>query len=693
MNTSIPDWWGSLVESNTVICPDWVDRPLPPTVQQDLPVGLRNASIRYGDVHTPRDDVKLNGPPGAGKTTQIAGRVAYLIEVEGVTPSEITIVTFRRSLADEVAARLESWGVIDREFDDLTYWSTIHAVANRACHVLISAGNNLGREDDLGPAVTGREKAKFCSDELNSVNFWPESKTETTRGQLLFKVWEWCADNCLTPSEAENIREAPAWTDLRDEWPGLTAESAAQKYDEWQDYKRSNDWVDFYELLQTAVHSDRTPPTEVVVVDEMHDAFPLFAKVARRWADEANTAIIAGDPKQVVNEYTGASPQFFNEFFGAAPEVLLDTSYRLPETIWQAAKRMLEQELEAPPISRRPERGSIVEHESATFSRPGGTVTPAPSEPGSPAWLIDEYGIEDVEEKSILMLARTRPQVKQLSDALDYAGVIHEMQDMSNNHPEEDGRGGWVGERLEFFNAMMKLQDVPRHYGSGGGEQQSLTGFDGDEVEAGDIELSTDEAAAALKHSTARDLQISADKRDDMAERWQHSDPEEDSVTVRELGERYVSDEWFQKYTGGAASVRKHVIQNGFSKDDMKAVQKAMSRYDSPVSRDQVKDIRVLTIHASKGSEATDVAVWTGVPPRVISEMRHNKSKRENEARTWYVAFSRASERLHLMRGGFHWIEGDYVPENIARVARDRADRVLGNNTGGAGQDGVTSDD
>jgi len=43
------------------------------------------------------------------------------------------------------------------------------------------------------------------------------------------------------------------------------------------------------------------------------------------------------------------------------------------------------------------------------------------------------------------------------------------------------------------------------------------------------------------------------------------------------------------------------------------------------------------------------------------------------------------------MRDGFHWTEDDYVPDNIARVARDRADRVLGN-TGGSRQE-VAGDD
>jgi len=636
---STPRWWGTLVEGNTVICSDWVDRPLPPTVQENLSYSLRNASIRYGDVHTPRDDVKLNGPPGAGKTTQIAARLAYLILVEGIPPSEITVVTFRSSLADEVADRLESWGVIDRDVNDITYWDTMHAVANRACHVLSSARKKRGRDEDLGPAVTGPEKAQFCSDVLGSVWFWGSDETDKTRGQLLFDTWEWCSDNCLAPDDPQGIREAPAWRDLREEWPGLSAESAARKYEQWWDYKREQNWVEFHELLETAVHSDKLPPTEVVIIDEMHDAFPLFAKVARRWADEANTTIIAGDPEQVVNEYAGASPEFFNEFFDDEPEILLDESYRLPEVIWQASKRMLEKELDAPPIDRRCEMGEIIEHESATFSTPTGTTIPPSSEPGSPAWLVDEYGIETDDDRSLLLLARTRKQVKQIDVALDHAGIIHECQDMNNDHPEESGRGGWFGERLHLFNALMKLRNVPRHYSAGGAEQQSITGFDADEVDAGEIELTTDEASAVLKHSAARDLQVSADERDDKAGVWKRADPDVDVVTVKKLAEDHVTDDWFKKYTNGAASVRRHVIQNGFDEDDLKTLQKAMTRYDEPVSEEDVKDVRVLTIHASKGSEASDVAVWTGIPPRVISEMRHDKSKRENEARTWYVAF------------------------------------------------------
>jgi len=95
---SLPEWWGHAVAApgEVLSMPDgWEDMALPLDLVRRLPEKLRNAVIREGDVHPPTDSVRLNGPPGTGKTTQIALRLAVLIDVEGIDPAEMTVVTYR----------------------------------------------------------------------------------------------------------------------------------------------------------------------------------------------------------------------------------------------------------------------------------------------------------------------------------------------------------------------------------------------------------------------------------------------------------------------------------------------------------------------------------------------------------------------------------------------------------------------
>jgi len=78
--------------------------------------------------------------------------------------------------------------------------------------------------------------------------------------------------------------------------------------------------------------------------------------------------------------------------------------------------------------------------------------------------------------------------------------------------------------------------------------------------------------------------------------------------------------------------------------------------------------VRVLTVHASKGAEATDVCCFDGITGKIAREMDRSEETRQNEARTWYVGLSRASERLHLMYDAFPGAI-DHLPENLAPQA------------------------
>ena len=695
MEAEVPEWFESLSLSNSVMTSEWEDLALPDSLSECLPEELRNAKIKRGNVQRPRDSLRLNGPPGTGKTTQICLRLMWLIDVLGVSPSEITVVTYRRSLADVVQDRLKSWDVIE-EGADLTFWSTAHAVANRACGVLENAKTKQRDDAELGPAVGAREKAFYCREVLDID--YSASQWEDAAGELLFKVFDWCANNEVDLDVGEDaideeindaqigVTRAPAFDDLIAEWPGVDVIS---QYRQWQEFLERVGWVQFHEMLEIAADPlSKTPPTEVVIIDEYHDAYPLLASVCEHWEEEAETAIVAGDPLQVVNSFSGADPSFFDEGMAHLPELLLDTSFRVPETIWQAATRMLRPEHSPPTIERTGERGEILEHVSPPFATTKGTRIPGSGDEGSPPSIAEEYVLDDNgnKERDMLMLARTRQQVRNISQSLSKEGIVHEAQQLSGvSGRTQQGSTGWSGKRLELLNALLKILDVPASFSSHGSGQQGIVGFERD---AGDIELSLREAAALLEHSSARDLEISADARDDQVEEWRKEAAKEmeenDGVGVRQFDE-LVSEGYWSDYGFGSRAFRTgSLIRNGFDDDAMRSLREAVQRYDSPLSREEVKQVRVMTIHASKGSEATDCVVYDGITSRIQSEMRQSHETRENESRSWYVAFSRASSRLHIVRGGWTWTR-THVPKDMVEVARRRADEVLSGSDDGAG--------
>ncbi len=641
------------------------DADPPVEIVEGLPDDLKDAKIKGGETYPPRASIRLNGPPGAGKSTQICLRVATLIE-NGVDPNDITIVTFRRSLADTIERRLKKWGVIDDDLD-LEFWTTTHAACNRVTGLLSQNKEDYRKNSgqSMGPAVTEFEKSYFCAEVLN-VKYYAPQPWETTRGELFFDVIEYAHNNLLDPTDDGDLHLIPEYDDLLEEWPGVNVPSL---YEDWQEFKDRNDLIEFWELLEAGL-TGQLPPTEVVVVDEYHDAYPLMAKVAERWVTNAETAIVAGDPLQVVNAYSGADPRFFTERLDHLPEVLLDKSWRCPETHWQAAARMLEQEFDAPPIARDG-RGEIMEYRSPPmeYACAAGWTVPGASQPGSPGALFEEY-VEGEPTRDMLLLARTRKQIQGISAALDKAGVVHECQ-------LDDY--GWDDHQVKVLNAVLKLSGVPGNYG----ESNHGSGLLQYNHDPATIRLTPGEVAAVLQHVHAATLTLSSDERDDVVNSLiedAETGAGEESLSVDDVDE-WVKPAFWRKYTDGAATVRRLTKGGEFDDDDLEALQDAAVRYDA-VGENAVKKVRVLTIHGSKGSEASDCVVYDGITGTISTEMERSKATRENEARSWYVALTRGSERLHIMREGFSWVK-PHLPENIVPHARQNAQRVVEVNGGG----------
>jgi DNA helicase-2/ATP-dependent DNA helicase PcrA len=643
---------------------DYEDADPPAAVREGLPDDLTDAAIKGGETYPPQESVRLNGPPGAGKTTQVCLRISTLIEEHDVDPADITIVTYRRSLADTIERRLKAWGVIDDDADT-SMWTTAHAAANRVTGLLSrdSARFKDVSEKGLGPAVTSYEQAYFCREVLG-VAYWPpeSQQSQDTRGQLLFDTLEYAANNLLDPRDESDLHDIPAYDDLREEWPGV---DVADKVEQWQAFKDSNDLVEFSELLDAAVEGP-LPPTEVVVVDEYHDAYPALAQVAERWVDAAETAIVAGDPLQVVNAYSGADPRFFSERMDHLPEVLLDKSWRVTEEHWMAATRMLQAEFDAPPVERHG-RGTIHEYRSPAFEhvQGAGWSVPGANQAGSPGALVEEY-VEGRDDRDMLLLSRTQKQAQGVSAALEKAGVVHETQDV-------DDIGGWTQRRVHTLNALLKLSAVPGSYG----EDNAQLGIQAYNRDGADVRFAAREAAAVIDHCHGQTLTLNADESDQRAESLREE--AEDAagtvtVTMDDLDE-YVKASFYRKYTDGAASAKRLTKSGEFDDADLRALQNAAVRYDDPIAVDAMKDVRVLTLHASKGSEATDVVVYDGITSTISTEMERSAETRENEARTWYVALTRGSDRLHIMRDAFGWVQ-QHLPGDIAPVAAAAADRA-----------------
>lgn len=575
--------------------------------------------------------VKLHGPPGTGKTTQSAARVGLLLRDYDYSLSDVAWCTYRTSLAMDTLERFVDWGLIDESQLDsphqgaTRYIYTIHGVANRTV-------------GDLPDPVQPGHRIDFCK--RLGVPYLASDPWDDTAGKLLFQVFDWMKNNLLDPAKPADVADCPHIDDLKAEWRG----SVPAAWNKWEDYKAQKDVIDFHEMLSAPIDQGVAPTDQVLVIDEYHDATPLMAKLCEYWIDQADITIVAGDPNQVVNAYSGADPRFFEEL--DLPKILLDRTYRVPEEHWVAATQLLQKAHDVPPVDRHG-RGQIIEYRSPTFEKSDetGWHSPSASQPGSPGHIVREYG------RDTLFLTRMQMQADGVGHALEQAGVLYTSQSDLHGWNTDSGE-----RRLNLFNALQKLRGFrPGHLNRGYG----LNRFDDSAPRNPDnTSLTHEELGVLLNHTHAKFLSQTRSETDDLLD---DLEKREESLSVADLDE-YVSDEFWTTMTHGPASVQR-LNKGAFSDRDRMALQNALTSHENPVSADDIST-GVLTIHASKGQEAQDIVVYDGVSRRISREMRESERTRNNEWRTWYVALTRASKRLHIMRDAFRWTSS-IIPGDI----------------------------
>lgn len=642
---------------------------IPDALRAGLPSDLEDAEIAGTDVAGVDESLRLHGPPGTGKSTQSALRIGTLAVERGVRPEQMTVVTYRRSLADTIRKRLVEWEAVDvpdgvdptssQSENPFQYWTTIHAAAARATGFL----RDLDSDDPLAGMADYKAKRQFCRE--MDIDFRPPKPWLETRWTVfedlyqyaknnLLDVGEWtCVDDeQLTPLRSDS-RAEQRLDEFRQEWgAGASFEDVV---DRWRQFKRDHDVYDFFEQLEAALIGG-LPPGRLLVIDEYHDATPLMAAVSERWIDAAETVIVAGDPDQVVNSYAGASPRFFEDLGERVdrdmPIVRLGRSWRCPDEHFQAAASVLRDERDVPALTTAGP-GEILRHSTAPYEHDGDSWRfPDAETDGSAYQLWESFGPE------IMFLTRTQKQADGVAAALDDEGVIYRSQ---------PSVGGSWDTRLSLLRALDLLEDVAP-------DKTARTALD----DYGDGSLAThspakraldvDDARTLLRHTHGRYLDSERDEWRAWLLEYEHSG--DDAVPLAEFGE-HVTPKWWLRYNRGAGSIDELTRLDQRDRDALRAAWERYDRFDADLDE---FGTRILTIHASKGAEASDVVVFDGITGRIQESISSDSEARENEARTWYVALTRASERLHILRDSFSWAD-DYLPRDLEpRAARAAAD-------------------
>ncbi|MBU1727538.1 MAG: ATP-dependent helicase [Candidatus Omnitrophica bacterium] len=249
---------------------------------------------------------------GSGKTRVLVYRVAYLVE-KGVRPDEILLLTFTRRAAEEMLKRASL--VLDERCSRVA-GGTFHSFANmilRKYGKAIDLNNNFSILDD--------------SDAQDTVNLmrtqlgFHKSEKRFPRKKAILEVIS------KSVNKSESLEDV-----LYDEYPQFMefSEDIKKIRDEYVKYKKQKSMLDYDDLLVylknlLTTHEDirlaLSKKYKYIMVDEYQDTNKLQAYIACLLASGHRNIMVVGDDAQSIYSFRGANFKNIIDF----PKIFKDT--------------------------------------------------------------------------------------------------------------------------------------------------------------------------------------------------------------------------------------------------------------------------------------------------------------------------------------------------------------------------------
>ncbi len=267
--------------------------------------------------------------PGSGKTTVLAGRIAYLVDERGVQPSTILAVTFTTAAA--AALRLRLGSVLGTTAQDLTV-TTFHAMGLR---LIKQWSAELGFGHSF-PAVYGRDDARALLREV-ATGFGLEVAIEGRRP----KADPWVMSLSTLAGAVERFRLGCSGAlSTRDNQDGVDEELLRPVSAAYEALLQRRGAVDYAAMLAMPQRLFEAEPRALrvlqdsyrfVLADEFQDTSPIQFRLLRQVVEHHHNLAVVGDPRQVIYTWRGADPSLLFEFPTVYPDARvypLDQNHR-----------------------------------------------------------------------------------------------------------------------------------------------------------------------------------------------------------------------------------------------------------------------------------------------------------------------------------------------------------------------------
>ena len=467
---------------------------------------------------------------------------------------------------------------------------TLHALCFRALGRPKIAEAHLEEWNEAEPALAIKGSSKAPSPE----NPYPE-QAGSNRG-----------DDLMARTQVLRHRRTP-----RSAWPSDCLHFQAA----WDRWLEATEYQCFTGLIEEALESvDRAPGgPEVFIVDEAQDCSTLELALIRKWNRHASFAVMAGDGDQAIYQWRGASPKaFLGEKIPTEHNYHLHQSYRVPRAIHALASSWIAKASYRYAVNYEPrdEEGSIQRLNQITSKFPGELI-----------------GRLEQQEGTSMILAACGYTLKPMIRALKDAGIPF-------HNPYRKTHGGWNplrggAERLSSF-----LRPDPRAHDHSGlwTAEEIVAWMDLIKMDLAPFPRGAKTAARNLRAERAEKHQMDPIAATDGPRIFGPSGWRE----LQTIFEQGTALEWLQsKILPSKAKLTEYAFKVAASKGP-----KALARTPQLV---------VGTIHSTKGSEASSVALFPDLSMSGMREWVQPGDPQDGVVRLFYVGMTRAKRDLLIL--------------------------------------------
>ena len=606
--------------------------------------------------------------PGSGKTTVITHRIKRLLEA-GVDPSGILVITFTKAAATEMKERFLR---LAREEDEKRKQAEQRA-----------GGSRTGAEKPFfGTADPGPRRREACGTSLEAAG---SRVSFGTFHSVFYHILKWAyrfpAGNVISgeekrqyfkkfldESEMEVEDEAEFISSIINEISYVKGERLDLKYyysqncpEEWfkklydgyDEMLKTTGKIDFDDML-VMCHELFTERKDIlaawqkkfkyILVDEFQDINLLQYQVVRMLALPENNLFIVGDDDQSIYRFRGAKPEImlgFEKDFPGTKRVLLGTNYRSTKEIVETSLRLIEHNKVRFEKKLEPFRGSGRPVDFRVFDNPG-------HEMDTVAQSIRAYHDAGYQWSEIAVLFRTGANSGLMAERLMGYNIPFKLRDVIPNLYSH-----WIAKDLFAYmeiaagsrkrSDFYRIMNRPNRYFSRDAFDTPIVSFDRlksfyqdrDWMEERICDLEADlRAMAPLKPVAAVNYIRKAIGYDDYLRSYaefRRMKPEELFETADKLAESAAEFATFVEWKEHAARYE----------EDLKK--------QNQEEREETKDrVTLSTMHSAKGLEYPVVFVVDANEGIVPHHKAGLPADIEEERRLFYVALTRAKDRLHV---------------------------------------------